>query len=137
MVYLIYQRLWGVFLYDLKLPRLKWFLYGNVYTGSFRTDLTKGYFCQTSFNYQVQLIKTVDSAYLAAACYYVLPWNKASNIKEAIIGRFEASAFGIEVCENWIRSKFILDYPTPITDGKVKCGLYNNVLNSLCACTNI
>ena len=97
-------------MYEVKLPTLDWFMYGNIYTGSFRLDPAKGCLCQTTFNYKVKIIENKDESYLAASCFYMLPWNYCSNMDEITLGRFEASSFGIEVAENWIRSKFISDY---------------------------
>lgn len=97
-------------MYEVKLPTLDWFMYGNVYTGSFRPDPAKGSLCQTTFNYKVKIIENKDEPYLAASCFYMLPWNCCSNMDEITLGRFEASSFGIEIAENWIRSKFISDY---------------------------
>lgn len=98
------------FMYEVKLPTLDWFMYGNVYTGSFRPDSTKGDLCQTTFNYKVKIAEHNGEAYLAAYCFYMLPWNCYSNMVEVTLSRFEASVFGIEIAENWIRSKFISDY---------------------------
>lgn len=103
-------------MYDIKLPTLDWFMHGNVFTGSFRTDTTKGCLCQTTFNYKVKIVEDKHGKCLAAICYYMLPWNASSNIDEACIGKFEPNSFGIEVAENWIRSKFISDYPLGITE---------------------
>lgn len=52
---------------------------------------------------------TFFSAFVAY-CFFMLPWNRCSNMDEITLGRFEANPFGIEVTENWIRSKFITDY---------------------------
>lgn len=121
MIYLKYQRIWGVFImYEIKLPTLDWFMYGNVYTGSFRPDPTKGCLCQTTFNYKVKIIEHKNEPYLAAACFYILPWNCCSNMDEITLGRFEASTFGIEVAENWLKNKFISDYKLGIPEKLLK-----------------
>ena len=103
-------------MYEINLPTLDWFMYGNIYTGSFRPDPTKGCLCQATFNYKVKIIDSRDTPYLAASCFYTLPWNCYSNMDEISLGRFEASTFGIEVAENWIRSKFISDYKLGILE---------------------
>lgn len=102
-------------MYEVKLPTLEWFMHRNVYTGSFRLDFAKGDLCQTTFNYKVKIAEHNSEAYLAAYCFYMLPWNCCSNMAEVTLGRFEASVFGIEIAENWIRSKFISDYKLGIT----------------------
>lgn len=98
----------GAFMYSIKLPELNWFLYGNVYSGSLRTDPYKPCIGQTCFNYRVKAVESQKEKYLIAVCYFTLGWGKASNVEESIIGRFELSRFGIEVAENWIKSKFIV-----------------------------
>ena len=113
-------------MYEIKLPSLDWFMYGNIYTGSFRSDPTKGCLCQTTFNYKVKIIDHKDAPYLVASCFFVLPWNSCSNMDEFTFGRFEASTFGIEVAENWIRSKFILNYKLGIPE-KLQKTLNENV----------
>lgn len=112
-------------MYEVKLPTLDWFMCGNVYTGSFRPDLTKGCMCQTTFNYKVKIVEHKNGFQLVASCFYVLPWNCFSTMDEITLGRFEASSFGIEVAENWIRSKFISDY---------KLGIPQNINKSLQPC---
>ena len=107
-------------MYEIKLPTLDWFMYGNIYTGSFRPDPAKGCLCQATFNYKVKIIENNDEPYLAAAYFYILPWNCCSNVDEITLGRFEASAFGIEVAENWLRSKFISDYKLGIPEKRLK-----------------
>ena len=96
-------------MYDVKLPIIDWFLAGNDYSGSFRPDISKGCLSQTTFNYQVKPYNDKNKTYLMALCFYQLPWNATTNIDEAYIGRFEASAFGLDVCSSWIRSKFVLE----------------------------
>ena len=107
-------------MYEVKLPTLDWFMYGNVFTGSLRPDTTRGCLCQTTFNYKVRIIEDKYGKTLVAMCYYTLPWNASSNMDEAYVGRFEPHSFGIEVAENWIRSKFITDYPIGIEESTRK-----------------
>lgn len=95
--------------YKVNLPDLKWFLFGNNYSGSFRTDETKGCLNQTTFNFKVQPVEINGEKKLMTICYYLLPWNDLSNMDEGYIGWFPLTEFGVEVCENWIRSKFIAD----------------------------
>ncbi len=105
----------GVFiLYEIKLPTLDWFLYGNIYSGSLRPDPTKGCLCQTTFHYKVKAAEGKHGKHIIAMCYFMLPWDAVSNMEEAFVGQFEATEFGIEVAENWIRSKFITEsFPLP------------------------
>jgi hypothetical protein len=90
-------------MYEVNLPSLKWFMFGNVYTGSLGTDPARGCLNTTTFNYRVYVM----GGALWAACWFELPWNAVYNMDEMIIGLFEASDFGIEVAGNWIRSKFV------------------------------
>lgn len=113
-----------VFMYEIKLPTLDWFMHGNIFTGSFKPDPIKGCLCQTTFNYKVKIVKHNGTAYLAASCFYILPWNSCSNMEEMSISRFEGSDFGIETAENWIRNKFITDYHNGIPE-KAKKALTN------------
>ena len=71
-------------------------------------------------NYKVKIIEHKNEPYLAAACFYILPWNCCSNMDEITLGRFEASTFGIEVAENWLRNKFISDYKLGIPEKLLK-----------------
>lgn len=96
-----------IFLYDVKLPPLEYFQAGNDYSGSFRTDNEKGVLSQTTFNYRVKIVNDSGLTKLMAMCFYILPWNCAANMDEIVLGRFEVSSFGLEVCEKWIRSKFL------------------------------
>ena len=48
-------------------------------------------------------------------CWFELPWNAVYNSSEMVLGRFEASDFGIEVAGNWIRSKFVIPDTTTRT----------------------
>ena len=95
-------------MYCVKLPIIDWFLAGNDYSGSFRPDTNKGCLCQTTFNYQVKPYFDKDNTSIVALCFYQLPWDAKTNIHEAYIGKFEASPFGLEVCSDWIRSKFVV-----------------------------
>lgn len=105
---------------EVNLPTLNWFLFGNIYTGSFRTDLTKGCLCQSVFNYKVKLNTCENENSIIALCWYSFPWNVAVNMSEGFVGEFETSEFGIEVCGNWIKSKFIQNYPLAIESEKMK-----------------
>ena len=97
-------------MYEVNLPSLKWFMFGNVYTGSLGTDPARGCLNTTTLNYRVHLLGSA----LCAECRFELPWNAVYNMDEMIIGLFEASDFGIEVAGNWIRSKFVIsDETTP------------------------
>lgn len=98
-------------MYNVNLPNLKWFLSGNVYSGSLRPNPSKSYTCQTTFNYRVKVVDDKCGKSVVAVCFFVLPWNSVSNMDEAVIGRFQVSEFGIEVAENWIRSHFITESP--------------------------
>ena len=91
-------------MYEVNLPSLKWFMFGNVYTGSLGTDPARGCLNTTTLNYRVHLLGSA----LCAECRFELPWNAVYNMDEMIIGLFEASDFGIEVAGNWIRSKFVI-----------------------------
>ncbi len=86
------------------LPTLNWFKFGNIYTGSLAPDHTKGCLSQTVFNYRVK----AENNLLYAICYFTLPWNTASNMDEAVLGRFDATEFGLEIAENWITSKVFI-----------------------------
>ena len=101
------KELRGVFLYNVKLPDIAWFRWGNVFTGSLRANLNKGLLEQTTFNYRVQIVRNKNDTNLVAVCYYTLPIKAAANMDEAVMGRFSPNEFGITVCENWIKSKFI------------------------------
>lgn len=101
-------------MYEIKLPTLDWFLYGNTYSGSLRADPTKGCLCQTTFNYRVRVIENKYGKCIAAMCFFVLPWNAAANMDEMVVGRFEVTSFGLETAENWIRSKFITELFAPM-----------------------
>ena len=114
MIYLKYQRIWGVFYVWIELPTFNWFLFGNVYTGSFRTDLRKGCLYQTAFNFEVKLNNSENENSIIALCWYSFPCNVSVNMSEGFVGEFEASQFGIEVCGNRIKSKFIQNYPLGI-----------------------
>ena len=107
-------------MYEINLPTLDWFMYGNVYTGSFRPDPAKGCLCQTTFNYKVKIIDNDNVPYLAASCFYMLPWNCYSNMDEIALSRFDATPFGIEVAENWIKNKFITDYQIGLPQNEQK-----------------
>ena len=107
-------------MYEVNLPTFNWFFFGNVYTGSFRTDLTKGCLCQSVSNFKVKLNKSENENSIIALCWYSFPWNVAVNMSEGFVGEFEASKFGIEVCENLIKSKFIQNYPLGIESEKPK-----------------
>lgn len=89
----------------MKLPKLDWFLAGNRFSGSYRSDPTRGCLCQSTFTYNAQAIAHGEDASLVAACYFQLPFGEVTNMDEAWVGRFELSPFGIEVCEGWIWSK--------------------------------
>lgn len=91
-------------MYEVNLPSLKWFMFGNVYTGSLGTDPARGCMNTTTLNYRVYVLGSA----LCAECRFELPWNAVYNMDEMIIGLFEASDFGIEVAGNWIRSKFVI-----------------------------
>lgn len=98
-------------MYEINLPPLKWLEVGNVYTGSLGTDPARGCLNTTTFNYRVHVMGSA----LCAECWFKLPWNAVYNMDEMILGRFEASDFGIEVAQNWIRSKFVISDTTTHT----------------------
>lgn len=98
-------------MYEVKLPDLKWFGYGNVFTGSLGTDRNRGCFSMTTMQYRVLLKTSKTGNALFAGCSFVLPWGTTTNIREATIAEFEATDFGVEIAENWIRSNFIIDDP--------------------------
>ena len=91
-------------MYEVNLPSLKWFKFGNVYTGSLGTDPSRGCLNTTTLNYRVHVM----GSSLCVECWFELPWNAVYNADEMFLGRFEASEFGIEVAGNWIRSKFVI-----------------------------
>lgn len=95
------------FLFDIKLPTLNWFMFKNVYSGSLRTDPTKPILECTTFNYKVRIIDTKNGTKLLAMYWFEFPWNQAANMIEATAGELEASDFGLEVAENWLKSNFI------------------------------
>ena len=97
-------------MFDIKLPTLNWFMFKNVYTGSLRTDPTKPMLMCTTFNYKVRTIETKNVVKLMAMHWFELPWNHATNIFEATAGEFDASDFGIEVAENWLKNNFIKEF---------------------------
>ena len=57
---------------------------------------------------------------IIALCWYSFPCNVSVNMSEGFVGEFEASQFGIEVCGNRIKSKFIQNYPLGIETEKIK-----------------
>lgn len=91
----------------IEFPSLKWFNFGNVFTGSIGTEPEKGCLNSTTFNFKV---KITDKNKLTAVCWFVLPWKASTNMVEAAIGLFNADDFGIEVAENWLIRKFFKDY---------------------------
>ena len=95
-------------MYEVNLPSLKWFMFGNVYTGSLGTDPSRGCLNTTTLNYRVHVM----GGALCVECWFELPWNAVYNSSEMFLGRFEASDFGIEVAGNWIRSKFVISDET-------------------------
>lgn len=97
-------------MFDIKLPTLNWFMFKNVYTGSLRTDPTKPMLMCTTFNYKVRVIEIKTGVKLMAMYWFELPWNHATNIFEATAGEFDASDFGIEVAENWLKNNFIKEF---------------------------
>ena len=54
-----------------------------------------------------RIIDTKNGAKLLAMYWFEFPWNQAANIIEATMGELEASEFGLEVAENWLKSNFI------------------------------
>lgn len=91
----------------IELPSLKWFNFGNIFTGSIGTEPEKGCLNSTTFNYKV---KITDKNKLTAVCCFTLHWNASTNMIEAAIGLFNADDFGIEVAENWLIHKCFQDY---------------------------
>ena len=91
----------------IEFPSLKWFNFGNVFTGSIGTEPEKGCLNSTTFNFKV---KKTDKNKLTAVCWFVLPWKASTNMVEAAIGLFNADDFGIEVAENWLIQKCFKDY---------------------------
>lgn len=94
----------------IELPSLKWFNFGNVFTGSVGTEPEKGCLNSTTFNYKV---KITDGNKLTVVCWFMLPWNASTNMDEAVIGLFNADNFGIEIAENWLIHKCFKDYQPP------------------------
>lgn len=86
----------------IELPSLKWFNFGNIFTGSIGAEPGKGCLNSTTFNYKV---KITDKNKLTAVCWFTLHWNASTNMIEAAIGLFNADDFGIEVAENWLIHK--------------------------------
>lgn len=70
-------------MYYIKSPTLDWFMHGNVFTGSFGTDTTKGCLCQTTFNYKVKIVEDKHGKCLAAICYYKV--EKKDGLKTVLI----------------------------------------------------
>lgn len=107
-------------MYEIKLPNLLWFQYGNVYTGSLGTDPMTGCMNVTTFNYKVCVSEAKGRKVLLAAYYFRLPWNAVSNMDEVTIGSFEVSEFGLEVATNWLLSRYFIPYnqPIPLADTK-------------------
>ena len=95
----------------IQLPALNWFEAGNIYTGSCRIDPTKGCLNQSTFHYQVKITQNGQNKYLTAVCYFKLPWNEQSNMKEATLGCFQADEFGIEVAQEWLLRNIRTDTP--------------------------
>jgi hypothetical protein len=102
-------------MYEINLPCLKWFLYGNVYTGSLGTDPMTGCMNVTTFNYKVCVSDVKGRSVLMAAYYFRLPWNARSNMDEVTVGSFEVSEFGLEVAANWLLSRYFIPYAQPIS----------------------
>lgn len=108
-------------MYEVKLPTLDWFNYGNVYSGSLRTNPYRGCLSQTTFNYRVKIYTDKNIKTLVAVCWFELPWGSVSNMRENTVGQFEADNFGIEVAENWLRDKFFVSYKNPnILENSIK-----------------
>ncbi len=84
------------------LPPVSWFLAGNVYSGSQRSDATQSALSQAVFEYTVKAERRGERAELVAFCRFVPPWNTVTLFEEAMLGRFEASEQGVEIAEQWL-----------------------------------
>ena len=104
--------------HKIELPDLVWFMEGNEFTGSITPDRTKGSICQVTFNYKVKIINHKHVKSLVAGCFLMMPWNIHLDMKELTVGQFEASDFGIRLCEDWIKSKAMPDGKTYLISGK-------------------
>lgn len=101
-------------MYDVTLPSWDWYEDGKVYSGSLCADPSIGSLQQTTLQYRARRMQDR----LVAWCWFDLPWNCASAIDETVIGRFEGSERGVEVAQNWIRSKWITDNETYVSLGE-------------------
>lgn len=117
-------------MFDIKLPTLNWFMFKNIYTGSLKTDPTKPILMCTTFNYKVKIIDTKNGIKLMAMYWFEFPWNQAANMIEATAGELEASDFGLEVAENWLKCNFIkeIKYRIMISDNQQLIVLKNKNL---------
>jgi len=108
-------------MYEVMLPPWAWYEDGKVYSGSLSADPSVGSLQQTTLQYRARRMQDR----LVAWCWFDLPWNVTTAIDETVIGRFEGSDLGVEVAENWIRSKWIADQGTAplLGDGEERlCG---------------
>ncbi len=101
-------------MYEVKLPNLSWFSYGNIFTGSLGTDSNRGCLCIPTMNYKVFIS---NSCKLTAACSYLPVWNDTKKIKLKIIDEFEVNDFVLGDIEKWILSNYIADYSNIAIDG--------------------
>ena len=92
-------------MYRVRLPRIEWFVAGNIYSGSAGTDPDRGCIAYTTLRYKIKIMPQQDEKALVVICWFHLPWGKITNMEEYMIGVFETSEHGISIAEEWIRRK--------------------------------
>ena len=92
-------------MYTVRLPRIEWFVAGNIYSGSAGTDSDRGCVASTILRYKAKVMLQQDKTVLMVICWFQLPWDGIMNMEEYMIGIFEPSNRGISIAEEWIRRK--------------------------------
>lgn len=99
-------------MYEVNIPFLEWFTYKdeekkNIYSGSLRPDPTKGCLCQTTFNFDMRMVKEEGKEYLEVNYFYIPPWNVNIKRDEITSSRFEATEDGIKKVKTWLKNEFL------------------------------
>ena len=87
---------------NIKIPDIRWFNAGNIYTGSYGTDPSFGCMNCDIFNYKVQINYSGGGPFVYAAYYIRPPWNMQIDREILTIGRFAASTYGLLEAEQWL-----------------------------------
>ena len=88
----------------LKLPNYEWFVSaqggkstGNIFTGSYRKDATKGHFTTTTFNYKVWVSNLgKENEKIVVDCFIQLPWWKCGLRENLSRSEYECSPSGLK-----------------------------------------